>query len=534
VAKNILKPNRIFLILSFIILFVQLVLVIVFGFRLDESKKEANKQLAILEDQFFERSFEFYKLSNDIHRILTYKHENLGFEKVKSEIYERSMFFLGHRNQVQLTINESSQVLLKGRDPLFLRDQHRELLAEYHAILEDFQNNLDLIKGAQSEDELNILLPTFLKTVQDIHSLLNQFNNIFSNLTSYYQSYNKSLTEKTSRNIDIFLSLVVIMAILSITLVTLSVLTKRKSDKSLRSNEKMLRMVAANFPAYLSLINKNMTVDFSSGKEFEKTDLDPQALAGLTLEKVFFEHTPVVKKHYQKAFQGHEVTFELNINNQHQLYNVCPLPDEKDRINQILSVAENITERKKDEEQIKASLKDKEILLQEIHHRVKNNMQVIASLLKLQADKVDDIRIKEALKESQGRVYAMSAVHEMLYGSENLSEIDLKSYLSKISKALQQSNQSDPGKVRLNIEADETTLGIEKASHLGLVINELISNSLKHAFPDKKKGNICVSMKKLNDKYLELTISDDGIGLPHDLDWRNTDTLGLQLVTTLV
>jgi len=193
-----------------------------------------------------------------------------------------------------------------------------------------------------------------------------------------------------------------------------------------------------------------------------------------------------------------------------------------------------ITDRKKVENQIKLSLKEKETLLQEIHHRVKNNMQVISSLLKLQSDSVDDDRIKEALKVNKNRVFTMSAVHETLYGSDNLSEIDLKSYLSKISEALVQSYSINPGEVSLNIDSEDIKINIAIASPLGLIINELITNSLKYAFLDDRKGEIDIAIKRVDGNDIELIIMDNGIGMGENFDWRKADSLGLKLVTTLV
>ena len=194
---------------------------------------------------------------------------------------------------------------------------------------------------------------------------------------------------------------------------------------------------------------------------------------------------------------------------------------------------EDITERKQEENQIKAALKEKETLLQEIHHRVKNNMQVISSLLKLQSSSIEDDRIKDALKESQNRIYTMSAVHETLHGSGNLSEIDLKGYLSKVATSIFQTYNANPSTVKLNISIEEIPISIKQASPLGLVINEVVSNSLKYAFPEDRKGEINLEMKKLPDA-LELTIMDNGIGIPGEVDWKNSNTLGLKLVRTLV
>ncbi|MBT4641068.1 MAG: transporter substrate-binding domain-containing protein [Deltaproteobacteria bacterium] len=201
------------------------------------------------------------------------------------------------------------------------------------------------------------------------------------------------------------------------------------------------------------------------------------------------------------------------------------------KINKILR--KTITERKQAEEKIKSSLKEKQTLIDEIHHRVKNNMNVVSSLLKLQANNIKDDKTKDILKESQNRIYAMSAIHETIHGSENLSEISLKTYLYKITNSIFQSSAVNSKKVKLKNDITEMPISINQASPLGLVTNELISNSLKYAFPDEKEGEISVSVKKL-DKELELTIEDDGIGLPEEFDLKNSKTLGLKLVRTLV
>ena len=202
-------------------------------------------------------------------------------------------------------------------------------------------------------------------------------------------------------------------------------------------------------------------------------------------------------------------------------------------INGVLMNYCDITERIQAEEQTKASLKEKQTLLDEIHHRVKNNMNVVSSLLKLQADNIEDDKIKQILKTSQSRVYAMSAVHETLHGLENLSEIDLKTYLSKITTAIFQTYSTDHQEIKLKSNVEEVPISLNQAYPLGLTINELISNSLKYAFPYNRKGEITVSMKKLNTE-LELTIMDDGVGIPDSFDWKNSKSLGLKLVRTLV
>jgi len=193
----------------------------------------------------------------------------------------------------------------------------------------------------------------------------------------------------------------------------------------------------------------------------------------------------------------------------------------------------DITDRKLAEEQVKANLKEKETLLQEIHHRVKNNMQVISSLLKLQSNSYDDERIKKPLLESQNRVKAMAAVHENLYKSKNLSSISILPFLKELTTSILASYQLSSENITLEIDSDEIFINLEQASPLGLIVNELVSNSLKHAFTDGHKGEIHINLKRVNDDHIHLCFSDDGIGLPVSLDWRNLDSLGLKLVLNL-
>ncbi len=199
-----------------------------------------------------------------------------------------------------------------------------------------------------------------------------------------------------------------------------------------------------------------------------------------------------------------------------------------------VGVNQDITDQKLSEEQIKASLKEKETLLQEIHHRVKNNMQVISSLLKLQAGKIEDQKLKEAFLESQSRINSMSIVHEILHESHSLSKIKIEPYLQSIGRSLAQSYKMKDANVTLAITADDVELSIEQANPIGLILNELVSNAYKYAFNAQVSGLVRIELKKKDEVSLELVVKDNGKGMPIDFDWRNTDSLGLQLVLTLV
>lgn len=191
----------------------------------------------------------------------------------------------------------------------------------------------------------------------------------------------------------------------------------------------------------------------------------------------------------------------------------------------------DVTGRKQAEEKIKAALKEKETLLHEIHHRVKNNLTVVSSLLGLQSRSMNDERLTEALMESRNRVLSMSMIHEILYQSESLSSIDMNSYLSKLGKTVAR-NYAIAGKVSLEIEAENIMIGAKQASPVGLIVNELIANSFKYAFPDNREGKIKISLRKIANQ-IELNYADDGIGIAKDFDWENTKSMGLHLVKIL-
>lgn len=193
-----------------------------------------------------------------------------------------------------------------------------------------------------------------------------------------------------------------------------------------------------------------------------------------------------------------------------------------------------ILERQRIEMQITASLKEKELLLQEIHHRVKNNLQVISSLLNLQAGYVEDQKVREIFQDSQNRVRSMALVHEKLYRSADLAWVDLAEYIHNLATFLFRCYRATAGRVGLEVQADNVCLGIDAAVPCGLILNELISNALKHAFPDDRPGQIRVELRTNEQQQLTLIVSDTGIGFPQDFDFENTTSLGMQLVNTLV
>jgi len=195
---------------------------------------------------------------------------------------------------------------------------------------------------------------------------------------------------------------------------------------------------------------------------------------------------------------------------------------------------QEIAERQRVEEQLRESLGQKEVLLHEIHHRVKNNLQVISSLLSLEAGSIDDLQTIEILQDSQDRVRSMALIHEKLYQSRDLARVDFGEYIRSLAGYLFRTYSATPGRITLNVDVRQVLLPIHTAIPCGLIVNELLSNALKHAFPDGRAGEIRVAFHSDGDGRSVLAVRDDGVGLPRDLDFLNTGTLGLQLVHTLV
>ncbi len=243
-------------------------------------------------------------------------------------------------------------------------------------------------------------------------------------------------------------------------------------------------------------------------------------------------NSPELKKEITGTGFHRELRMNSRINSEYKWYNTYVVKGKDPESKVVIEIDEDIHEKKIAEEKLITALKEKEILLKEIHHRVKNNFQVISSLLMLQSRKISDKEIKTIFEESQNRIMSMAAIHEMLYRSADLEHINFRSSAEELIGRLIELYGGRSNRVRFNISANEIELSIDKAIPCSLIINELVSNSLKYAFDDYENAEITIGLEVDNCTF-RLLIKDNGKGFPEGYEFEKADTLGLMIVHTL-
>ncbi|MCX6566493.1 MAG: PAS domain S-box protein [Candidatus Aminicenantes bacterium] len=310
---------------------------------------------------------------------------------------------------------------------------------------------------------------------------------------------------------------------------------------ALRENEAIFDQFMKNSPVYMFFKDENIRALRLSANYKDMLGLPVEEALGKNMDELFPSDLAksMIADDQRILREGKQVNIEEELNGRFYATIKFPIHVEgKPRY--LAGFTIDITERKLAEDQIKAalealriSLREKELLLQEIHHRVKNNMQIISSLFNLEAEHAS-LATREILKKGQTRIRSMSLVHERLYRAADLSKIDLAEYIETLAVHLFQVYVVDPRQVRLETDFEEVRLDINSAIPCGLILNELISNALKHAFPGGRKGVINIRLARAAEGTVELLISDNGVGLPDGMDFRNPSSFGFQIIKLLV
>jgi PAS domain S-box-containing protein len=320
---------------------------------------------------------------------------------------------------------------------------------------------------------------------------------------------------------------------------------RQKAEEALKLSEDKYRDLVENTEAFILKIDREGTILFLNGYAKEVFGFTDEESIGRNVAGIIVP---------ENCAQGGDLKAILAAAAEHpdkyQIFEseVAARPGKKIRsrwrnrptfgedgsVKEWLCVGTDVTDRYLVESQLSATLQEKDVLLKEVHHRVKNNLQVLSSLLNLQVRKENDPKAMAVIREAQTRVTAMAQVHESLYASESVAAIDLQRYVGKLVNSLIDTYQVSRSRVRVGIDIRKgITVQIDKAVSCGLILNELISNSLKYAFPGDMTGEISISAA-ISDGRVQLDLKDNGVGLPDGLDWRNSGSLGLFLVNSLV
>jgi PAS domain S-box-containing protein len=306
----------------------------------------------------------------------------------------------------------------------------------------------------------------------------------------------------------------------------------------LTESESRWRSLTENSPDHIMTLDRDANILFvnHSIPDFKKAEVIGTSFYDYTLK----EYKPIARECFEGVLKtGKPDKFEsvyMSKDNTHRYFESHVGPIINPGNNEIIGLTvsfRDITDRKIHELKIRESLRENEILLKEIHHRVKNNMALISSLLVLQADTSGDPNIAGALQDSQSRIRSMALVHEKLYQAENLSKIDFSEYIKSLTMHISQLRDVNSNKVSVIIRAENIFLGIDLAIPCGLLLNELLTNAFKYAFPGDKTGEIRIQMRLKDNQSYELVISDNGVGLPGHIDIQNPSSFGLHLVNLL-
>ncbi len=330
--------------------------------------------------------------------------------------------------------------------------------------------------------------------------------------------------------------------IVGITGIARDVTERKNAEHKLRESEEMYRSLVKTLPDAVTMTDLEGNINYVSPRtlELHGFDNENELLGKSAFELIDPNEHEIAMKNLKKTLDvGFARNLEYSLKNKDGstfigVLNTALIRDAHGEPKSFIATTRDITERKQTEKQIKRSLDEKEVLLREVHHRVKNNIQVISSMLNLYSTHIKDEPYLNAIQDIQNRIKSMALIHEKLYQTKDVARVDFNEYIKDLVNSLFRFYGVNINKIKPKIEVEGVSLGLDAGVPCGLIINELVSNSLKHAFAEELQGNINIEMRPENETEVALIISDNGKGFPPDFDFKNTKTFGLQLVITLV
>jgi PAS domain S-box-containing protein len=316
----------------------------------------------------------------------------------------------------------------------------------------------------------------------------------------------------------------------------------RRSELALRKSEQRFRRVVENAPYAKVVVGNDGTIEIVNAQLEQTFGYQRSELLGKPIEMLLparyrHGHPGLVSSFLSDAGArrmgaGRDI-YALRKDGSEFPAEIGLSPIETDDGVVVLAAIADVSDRKEREARVMEAMQEKDILLREIHHRVKNNLQIVHSLLDLQSGQISDAAARDMLRVSWSRIRSMALIHQTLYASNDFAKIDFSQFLDSLIPILVESYGIDSSRVSVRVDADPVRLPIDAAVPCGLVVNELITNAFKHAFANRERGEIRVALTRLASNEAVLTVSDDGVGIPDHIDIASTSTLGLQLVSLL-